>query len=89
MVESRESGEHSLQHLVNELSRVEEGLRRARAVMGEELSHDEAGVRALERRREELQSLIAKRQGRSRGAAGGTPGEDPQAGADRVTTTIR
>lgn len=89
MRESKESGEHSLQRLVNELSRIEEGLRRARAVMGEKRSDHEVGVLALERRRQELHLLIAELQGSTRGGAGDSAGDVPAAGADPVTTTNR
>ncbi len=50
------------QRLVNELARVEEGIRRTRGMMGfVEAEHDE-GLRALLVRREELVRLLGMRQ---------------------------
>lgn len=47
-----------MRHLVNELARVEEGIRRTRGMMGPvEAEHDE-GLRALLARRDELRRLV-------------------------------
>lgn len=51
----------STRHLVNELARVEEGIRRTRGMMGEiEAEHDE-GLRSLVARRDELVRLLGVR----------------------------
>jgi hypothetical protein len=89
MRENTEFGEHSLQHLVNELARIEEGLRRARAVIGEKLAPHEAGVQALEQRRQELRVLIAARRSTLRRTSGGAAADDAAADADPLTTTSR
>lgn len=87
-------GERSLQHLVNELARVEEGLRRARAVIGAKLAYREPGVLALEHRREQLCALIAARRASPRRSPGGTApaglaADDSAADADPLTATSR
>jgi predicted TIM-barrel fold metal-dependent hydrolase len=57
----------SLRQLVNELARVEEGIRRTRGMMGAiEAEHDE-GLRALIARRDELVRLVGVRRASSHG----------------------
>jgi hypothetical protein len=51
----------SLTHLVNELARVEEGIRRTRAMMGPVEAERDEGLRSLVARRDELVRLVAVR----------------------------
>ncbi|WP_155892812.1 hypothetical protein [Intrasporangium chromatireducens] len=51
----------SLRQLVNELARVEEGIRRTRAMMGSIEAERDEGLRALIARRDELARLVGVR----------------------------
>lgn len=51
----------SMRHLVNELARVEEGIRRTRGVMGATEAERDEGLQALISRRDELVRLVGVR----------------------------
>lgn len=51
----------STRHLVNELARVEEGIRRTRGMMGETQAEDDEGLRSPIVRRDELVRLLGIR----------------------------
>lgn len=52
----------STRHLVNELARVEEGIRRTRGMMGETQAEQDEGLRSLIDHRDELVRLLGIRQ---------------------------